>query len=319
MICCFHTRGHAYTFEKARKSPLAPKLKLMCYDQLFRACSLPSATYVFSDLERLGHWDLELAAQAYLTLREAGLAVHNNPALHKNRLTLLRQLHAAGLNDFNAWPVSELSAVQRFPVFVRKIQDHRAPLSDLLNNPAELKTAVTRAVSQGVPESNLIIIEFAGEPFRPGLYRKFSSFRVGSQIVPHVTVHDRVWSVKYGFMFQDIEDIYRDEHQALVQNQFSDHVMKAFQIAGIEYGRADFGLYRGRLQIYEINTNPHLAPGGEHPSAVRAATERLAWEKFHAALHQLDSPSGRSVCLANDRAKKLRALKNHLFRTRKVP
>ena len=31
-----------------------------------------------------------------------------------------------------------------------------------------------------------------------------------------------------------------------------------FDLAGVDYGRADFGLVGGRPQIYEINTNPEI-------------------------------------------------------------
>src|SRR5690606_36355005 len=35
-------------------------------------------------------------------------------------------------------------------------------------------------------------------------------------------------------------------------------LMAAFEAGGIEFGRADFGIVDGRVQIYEINTNPTL-------------------------------------------------------------
>jgi len=41
-------------------------------------------------------------------------------------------------------------------------------------------------------------------------------------------------------------------------NPHADELKRAFEIAGIDYGRADYGIVNGRPQIYEINTNPHL-------------------------------------------------------------
>ncbi len=173
MIRFLLTRGHDYTLTPVRKSRRAPPVSLMHYDSLIRARWLRRATYIFTDLDRLSYWDLEHAAHLYLQIQAAGLPVWNNPARVKGRYPLLRALHAAGLNDFNAYRADDLGSVRRFPVFLRKMQGHRAPLSDLLPTREDLAKAVESAVQAGCPVENLIIIEFAAEPVRPGLYRSF--------------------------------------------------------------------------------------------------------------------------------------------------
>ena len=75
---------------------------------------------------------------------------------------------------------------------------------------------------------------------------------------------------------------------------------KVFDVAGIEYGRADFGIYRGRVQVYEINTNPHVAPASDHPSTTRIASLKLSWEKYLAGLRVIDSNGGGLVRLGNE-------------------
>lgn len=318
MIRFLHTRGHAYTLTRVRKSPLAPPLSLMHYDALLRARWLRRGTYVFTDLDRLSRWDLELAAEMYLQLQRAGLPVCNNPARVKTRYPLLRALHAAGLNDFNIHRADELSAAIRYPVFVRKAHGHRAPVSDLLQTRAELDQALATAIANGTPEENLLVIEFAAEPVRPGVYRKLAAFRIGDAIVPHISVHDTVWLVKHGRKFDNLEDLYQEESTLLQTNPFAEHLLKVFQIAGIEYGRADFGFYRGRLQVYEINTNPNVAPDFTHPSATRIANLHLSWEKFLAALHTLDSGGGWPVRLASGSLQPHRPRKNLFVRSRIV-
>ena len=97
------------------------------------------------------------------------------------------------------------------------------------------------------------------------------------------------------------------------------HLKKVFDLANIEYGRADFGIYQGRVQIYEINTNPNLAPACEHPSATRVANMNAAWEKYLAALRTLDVPGGWPVRLASGPLQ-LRRRRKYLFvRSRIVP
>ena len=318
MIQVFLNRGHDYTLKKVKKSPLAPTLITMSYDSLFRSHRIRQATQIFADLDRLSYWDLELAADLYLQMKSAGLTVLNNPARFKNRYALLRALYAAGLNNFDAYRLHEIQAIKRFPVFLRKIQGHREPLSGLLETRADTERAVESAVGSGTPEENLAVIECGAEPVRPGLYRKLSAFRIGNAIVPHLSVHDTGWLVKYGQTFDAIESLYQEEHVMLEENPFAEHLRKVFDIAGIEYGRADFGFYQGRLQVFEINTNPYMERADPHPSATRVASMRLAWQKYMQALRDIDSQSGRTVRLVSGKLQRHRAWKNLLVRSRKV-
>jgi hypothetical protein len=319
MICFLHTRGHAYTVRPVQKSPLAPAVSLMNYDALLRAHRLGRGAYVFSDLDRLGSWELELVAELYLQMKAAGLTVWNNPARVKARFPLLRTLHAAGLNDFNAYRADEISNVARFPVFLRKIYGHREPVSGLIQTREELKTGLDAAIAAGTPEENLLIIEFAGEPVRPGLYRKLSAFRIGSAIVPHISVHDGHWLVKYGKVGIAGDELYREELTLLQTNPFATRLRTVFDLAQIEYGRVDFGFYQGRLQVYEINTNPALEAPLSHPSPVRMESMKLAWEKYLEALRAIDTAGGWPVWLGDGKLKKHRRWKNLFVRSRKVP
>src|SRR5439155_8210294 len=109
------------------------------------------------------------------------------------------------------------------------------------------------------------------------------AFRVGDVIVPEISVHDNVWLAKYGQLGIAGEDLYRDELKLLQTNPFAEHLKKAFEIAGIEYGRADFGIYKGRDQIYEINTNPMINEPIPHPSDARRESTRICWENYLSA------------------------------------
>jgi hypothetical protein len=162
-------------------------------------------------------------------------------------------------------------------------------------------------------------VEYAAEPLRPGLFRKMSAFRIGDAIVPHISVHDTVWLVKYGRKFDNIEDLYQQELELLQSNPYADHLRKVFDVAGIEYGRADFGMYQGRIQVYEINTNPHVAPPCKHPSPSRISSMKFSWVTYLKALHAIDTPNGCAVRLGDGALQKFRPWKNLLARTRKVP
>jgi hypothetical protein len=319
MIRFILTRGHAYTLQPVKKFRRAPAINLMNYDALIRARWLRRATYVFTDLDRLDSWSLELAADLYLQLKNAGLTVWNNPAKVKTRYALLRALHAAGLNDFNIHRADEAGAA-RFPVFLRKTYGHREPVSGLLQSRAELQAKIETAVAEGTPLENLLVVEYAGEPIRPGLYRKLSAFRIGHAIVPHISVHDDSWLVKYGKTGIAGEELYREELALLQTNPFAGHLKKIFDLAQIEYGRVDFGFYQGRLQVYEINTNPALETALRHPSPIRVQSLKLVLENYLQALHAIDCPvNGGFIRLGDGKLKRHRAWKNLLVRSRKVP
>jgi len=319
MIQFFLTRGHTGTLTEVKKSPLAPVMSLKHYDALFRATGVRRATQVFADLDRLSYWDLELAADLYLQMKEAGLQVFNNPARFKNRYTLLRALHTAGLNDFDAYRIHEIDAIKRFPVFLRKIQGHRAPLTGWLETAAETRRAVAGALAAGTPEENLVLIEVVAEPIRPGLYRKHSATCLGQTIVPRPPLHDKGWLVKYGQTLALTEDELRAEHAELEQNPFAEQLRQVFDIAGVEYGRADFGFYQGRLQVFEINTNPSLDQFEEEdPSVLRRASMRLGWEKHMAGLRAMDSQPGGRIRLTGGKLQRHRVWKNLLVRSRQV-
>jgi len=319
MIRFLVTGGHRYELERVCKAPQAPPVSLMGYDRLLRANWLRRATYVFADIDRLGFWDLEIAAHAYLEMKQTGLSVWNNPAQVKTRYALLRALHRAGLNDFNIYRADEINPSIRFPVFLRRNQLHDAPLTDLLHCVRELENAIAAAVNGGTPMEHLVVIEFAAEPVRPGLYRKLGAFRIGEAIVPEISAHDTVWLAKYGQLGIAGEELYRDELKLLQTNPFAEHLKKAFEIAGIEYGRADFGIYKGRVQIYEINTNPMVGGPTPHPFAIRQESMRFCWGKYLEALRALDSGRGWPVRLPNGTLQRRRVRANLFVRTRKIP
>ena len=318
MICFLTSRGHGYTHECLRKTPQAPPTSLMNYDQLLRSLWVRRATYVFVDIDRLSFWDLELAAHAYLEMERLGLRVLNNPAKVKTRYALLRALHRAGLNDFNIHRADEINSSIRFPVFVRRNQLHDGPMTDLLNSAREMEDAIAGAVNGGTPMENLVVVEFAAEPVRSGLYRKLAAFRIGEVIVPTVSVHDNVWHAKNGQLGIAGEALYSDELELVKTNPFGEHLRKAFEIAGIEYGRADFGVYNGRIQIYEINTNPMIGEPFPHPSAARRESMRLCWEKYLEALRALDGGDCWPVQLPNRVRQLGRVWANLFVRTRRT-
>jgi hypothetical protein len=140
-------------------------------------------------------------------------------------------------------------------------------------------------------------------------------------MVPQPCVHDAHWLVKYGKRGSATAELYADELRMMHENPFAEPIWRAFEIAGIEYGRADFGLVGGRPQVYEINTNPQVKPGEPHPSATRMASMRIAWQKLLAAFRELDPGPlpGPPIAVRDRRLERHQGLRGRFVRSRFAP
>ncbi len=269
------------------------------YDWLLSARKLPQATYVFTDRERMDNWEVRVLADYYRHLKAAGSGyrVVNDPSRMLDRPALLRQLYREGINSFNAYRVTECLQPERFPVFIRREFDHAKPLTDLLYTTEELDEALRALRENGEPLGGLLVTEFAAEPVDDqGLYRKMSAFRIGDDCFFFNTVHERSWLVKYGEENIADQDLYEEERKMIRDNAYANQVALAFELSGIEYGRMDFGVIDGQIQVYEINTNPTVKPGMPHPNATREKNGQRGWELYCEALNKLDTTTPGASC-----------------------
>jgi hypothetical protein len=300
MIVFLVTGAHSYTHEALRKTGRFD-LRIISYNRVLRTPWLKRATYIFSDLDRLNFWELELAARLYRRLKERDARVLNDPARARQRFGLLKLLKQRGVNSFDVWRVEETSSPERYPVFLRTESAHRGPLSDLLWNQDEVRAAIEDAVEQGFPLRGLLLIEYRAEPVRDGVFRKDAIYRVGDRMVPCLSVHESRWKAKGGEMGIAGQELYDDEYDMVVENRHGNVVRTAFDVSDIDYGRADFGFVDGRPEVYEINTNPMIKRVGEHPFPVRMEAGRLAFEKLIEAFEAIDMPAGPRVRIRDPR------------------
>jgi hypothetical protein len=293
MIRFLVTRGHEYTLTKlveGRMGAATPPCAVLTYDRFLARPHAPAGVYIFSDLERLTPWELRLAAEAFRVLSaNPRCRALNNPARVMTRYELLRRLRLEAINDFDAFRVDEGRYPSRYPVFLRFEQDHNRPLSDLLHTPEALDQALRKLRADGIPARGVLIVEYAAEPFAPPLFRKFNTFRVGSSVFADFIVIENSWIVKYGMPDAICPEEYQLYERAFVsENRHTELLRRVFDIAGIEYGRADFGIVGGRVQIYEINTNPFLSDDPDNKSETRRGTIAFSSRKLLDGLAALD-------------------------------
>jgi hypothetical protein len=298
MIVFVHTTEHSYTHTAVVQANKAARVEVVTYDTLLGARAVPRATYVFTDMDRLSLWQLRLAGLTARRLREQGLRVLNDPARVLSRWGLLRALNLAGINDFNAYRVEESVQPKRWPVFLRAEGAHLGPISDLLHDSSQATAEIERSVAKGAPLSGLLIVEYAAEPMRPGFYRKFGSFRMGDTAFAHTCVDENHWVAKTGRRDITPPELYDEEQRIVRENPYGPALAKVFEIAGVTYGRVDFGLVQGKVQVYEINTNPEVIFADDHPLPVRQESYRIFKRNYLEALRMIDTPDGGSVKIA---------------------
>lgn len=263
----FLSTGHDYTlkaFLEGYGQALAPHFEILSYGQFFRRERHPKhAAYIFSDLERVVNArNLRILRETWnqlVALPEAPRLL-NSPERVLKRLDLLNILHAKGINEFKAYPIGpkQIPQPQRFPVFIREANDHAGNLSPLLQTQTELEEAVQKLRKAGKLTGCPIVTEFIPVQDQRGYYRKYGAFRIGDEIIAGHLLADKHWMLKGGNLGEVHDWIFEEDYDYVYTNPHVEQLKPIFELAGIDYGRIDYGLYQGRIQVFEINTNPVL-------------------------------------------------------------
>lgn len=213
----------------------------------------------------------------------------NDPSRCLLRPAFLTALADQGVNTFRAYPAHEANRLSRFPVFLREAHAHGGSLTSLLGSPAELRRALLALRFRGYRLADLLIVEFCDTSDRHGIFRKYSAFRVGQSIVPAHLMAGREWMMKSGTAERTLE-LAREELAYIERNPHEHWVREVFTLAGIEYGRLDYGVLGDRPQAWEINLNPTLGRRPGHPGKSMEPAIAELWggarELAHARLRE---------------------------------
>jgi hypothetical protein len=276
---------HAWLGDSIR--PLNP----LPYESLPYYGKLPAGTYIFSDLERLRADQRQAIVGLWSQLSMApNTQLLNHPSRYKGRHQLITALYELGVNRFTAYSAgSEPSWTS--PVFVRDLVEHTGPLSEILFDSKSLREALTRLVLAGRDMCELLVVEFCDTQDWRGIYRKYSAFRVGSRIIPRAVLFDAHWVVKdrWPIVSHDVAEML----EYCNDNPHEQRLLQVFDLAGIDYGRIDYAVLDGDVQVWEINTNPViLRPPERYPQSSPLLQAQLLFaQRFTEALFALDTCS----------------------------
>jgi hypothetical protein len=288
MILFFGTRHHVDTVNQFADSwapELRAHIRTLAYENFAFRRPLPGGVCVFMDFERLLPLEMSLARRLAAAVRAfpKKYSVLNEPARYIGRLRLLEVLHQRGINEFRACRAGALPGDLRFPVFLRSEIDHEGAATPLLSSHGELKQALARAVFQERrSQKHLLVVEFCDCAEAGGFFRKYSVMNIGGKLIPRHVLFSRNWITKH-------PDFVSAE-TAAEEAKFIEHfphaapALEIFRLAGVDYGRMDYGVRNGRIQVWEINTNPTVVPNREKIHPLRFATQSESARQIAAAL-----------------------------------
>ncbi len=292
MIYYLVTQKHAYTirsFINTWAKELLPRIKVLSYESLPHRRSLKQGTYIFSDIERLTQERAKILSAIWEELASVNnrLQLLNHPLRSMRRYTLLRTLYEQGVNRYNIYRLAECRLPGQFPVFVRGENDHHGNLTPLLETQGALDAAINVLSQQGQGLRDKVMIEFCNTADPDGVFRKYSAYIVGERIFPQHMMFGQGWMLKnVNSLAKKKMELYEEQHY-LKNNPHESQLGAVFQLAGINYGRVDYGMLDNKPQIWEINTNPtlmHIAPG---PAKCSRERSRFV-QRMIAALEEID-------------------------------
>lgn len=298
MLLFLTTPGHHYTVEPLVRPSTGsdvPLCKVTTYEAVLRSHYVAKAVHVFTDLERLSDSELVIAAGLYRALCDVGIPCLNDPARVMGRYQLLCKLFEEGINPFAAYRADARPKPARFPVFIRNESDHDGPMSALIKDQAELDDSLKRLVEDGRPLRGLLVIEYAAESLQEGIWRKNGTYRIGTNYSYNHQLLAESWVSKvYSPRIKNVA-LQLEEQAAIVANQVPENVRSAFEIAGVEWGRADHATFRGREIIYEINTAPAVWITDPYGNAIRIETRRIEAIRMYALMREMDWGDGSRI------------------------
>lgn len=215
-----------------------------------------------------------------------------------SRHDLLEKMRAVGINEFRSYAPDRIDDSVRYPVFVREAAEHTGSLSGLLRARRQLQSFLLWQRLRGYKLRELLVVEFCDTVDSHGEYRKYSAQYVAGRVSARYVHVGRHWMVKaHGSAFEDAWA--NEEFEFIRNNVHAQRIRKIFELARIDFGRIDYGMQNGNIQVWEINTNPtigRLPPGENRPpkpervKRLQQPGRNLFFDRFQTMMESIDTP-----------------------------
>lgn len=267
-----------FLFEYAPQ--MVPKIRFIDVDRIANGERVDAKTWIFVGLDEAT--DAKSRSQLLAVeakLRNENQRVFNLPSRVLGRFEMLKRLREMGINTYNVHDADPTQMVSwRFPVFVRPRYEHERT-SILLQCPADAERLFAQHPQLAGPASMVAeyvdTVEKGG--VHDGIFRKYSVQRIGDRYIARHVIFSRNWITKTSDLF---DQAFANEDAAFVGLKYAlppaPEVVMAFETAGIEYGRIDYGMHKGKPQIWEINVNPVVVPRLGRINSLRHKAQKLS-------------------------------------------
>jgi hypothetical protein len=148
----------------------------------------------------------------------------------------------------------------RFPLFVRWADDHEGPRTELLYD-ADAVCAAMEDLAAQAPEraDKVFAAEYCAAPGDGGDFIVFGGFHARGTVFAAQWAATADWKQKQSIPNYPMNDWVKATRDYVYGFPHARELHRAFKLAGVDYGRADYSVVRDRVQIYEINTNPRTS------------------------------------------------------------
>lgn len=272
-------------------------IRTLSYERLFATGKAPAGNYIFTDFDRLTSFEIESASRIVDALRAGHPQVQilNDPRSVMERYALLKALLGEGINRFEVTRLEGGERPCKYPVFIRGEDGAEGPETGLCSSAEELEKAIATLREEGKVLKRRIAVEFCAQTDAAGYYRKYSAYNINGRIVPQHLYISRNWVVKSGSTEINSSTM-AEESDYIRTNPHRDELLRIFKIGHVDFGRIDYSIVDGTLQVYEINTNPHF-PLLHHLESVERKHRLEIRKNVVSAFQALNasSPSGSSI------------------------
>lgn len=259
MIRILVTSRNSQTIERLLQSreDIAGQVSLHTYPSVFSSGKIPCGTLVFTDFDLLQSYELDAAAHiAHEVERQRpDLKLLNHPGVALERFDLLDKLYKSGKNAVEVVRISGGPRPEHFPLFIRAEDGCAGPEGPIINSGREYDDAIAAYKRERRPLKRRIAVRYCAEHDKDGYFRKYGAFIFGDRIVSQHIMRNTDWVVKSRFRADD-EEFVKEEHEYILSNPHTEWLKEIAQLSGIQFGRVDYGIFEGKLVVYEINTNP---------------------------------------------------------------
>ena len=283
-------KEHAYTMNIYLQDwgkGLENKIELLAYEDIFAEEAFIPGVYIFTDVDRLTNAQMKLVSGIWNQLNsdKTGFLTLNHPAKTMDRYRLLKKLYEKGINSFDVFKLNEFKLPIKKPVFIRTIQDHTGSFTQLIDNDSDYNEIIGTILTKGYNPADLMIVEYCETLSTQGLYKKYSAFVIGDLVIPRHLIFSENWILKYPDLLEP--KLLEEENEYLKNNPHEKEILEVFKLSNTEYGRIDYSIPDGKLEVWEINTNPIILLPKDKYEKVHLPAQRIFEKNIKSAFNNL--------------------------------